>query len=74
MLVNGTFDDAGLRHLAKLTTLESLSLDSSKMTEAAMEHLSGLHNLRKLHLGRTRISTASRQRLQASLPKAMISP
>ena len=59
MLVNGTFDDGAVKHLANLTTLEEVSLDSSKMTEAAIDDLTGLRNLRKLHLGRVRISAAA---------------
>jgi outer membrane protein assembly factor BamB len=74
MLPNGTFDDAGVKHLAGVSTLEELTLDSPGVTDASVEHLAGLHNLRTLHLGRARITPAGRRRLQALLPRAVISP
>ena len=74
MLVNGTFDDEGVKHLAGAAALEELSLDSAGVTDASIESLAGLHNLRRLHLGRARITPAGRQRLQALLPRAVIVP
>jgi sugar lactone lactonase YvrE len=74
MLVIGIFDDEGVRNLSKVTTLEDLSLDSPKMTEAAVEHLTGLTNLRKLNTGRTKLSPAVRGRLQSKMPNLVISP
>lgn len=44
MLVNGTFDDDGVKHLSGLATLEELLLDSSKLTEASIEYLADLRN------------------------------
>jgi len=74
MLVNGTFDDNGMKHLAGVKTLEELSLDSPGVTDASIEHLGGLRNLRKLDLGRTRITAAGKQRLKRLLTKTAISP
>jgi sugar lactone lactonase YvrE len=73
-LVNGTFDDEGVRHLPRLGTLEELSLDSSNVTDASIEHLAVLRSLRKLHLGRTRITAAGRKRLKELLPGTAVSP
>jgi outer membrane protein assembly factor BamB len=73
-LVNGTFDDDGVKHLAGAAALEELSLDSAGVTDASIESLTGLHNLRTLRLGRARITPAGRQRLQALLPRAAIVP
>jgi len=74
MLVNGVFDDDGVRHLAKVVTLEELSLSSSKVTDASIEHLVGLKNLRKLNLSGTKITKEGRERLQKQLPKVEITP
>ncbi len=73
MLVVGTFDDEGVRHLAGLTTLEELWLGSNKVTDRSIEHLAGLRKLRKLHLGGSRITAAGRLRLGKLLPRAVIS-
>ena len=74
MLPTATHDDDGVKHLAKLTTLEELSLDSAKVTDASVEHLARLKNLRKLHLGRCRISADGKKRLKEALPKLVIAP
>jgi hypothetical protein len=73
MLPHGTFDDDGVKHLARVTTLEELTLDSPGVTDASIGTLAALPNLRVLHLGRARITPAGRQRLQALLPRAVIS-
>jgi len=70
----GTFDDDGVKHLAGLSTLEELGLDSPHVTDASIEALAGLHNLRKLQLGRARLTAAGRQRLATLLPKTAIGP
>jgi sugar lactone lactonase YvrE len=73
-LINGTFDDAGVKHVAGLTTLEELTLSSSKVTDAAIEHLAGLKRLRVLNVGGTKITPAGKARLKELLPKAEITP
>ncbi len=70
----GIFDDAGVKHLAGLKTLEELGLDSPNVTDASIETLAGLHNLRKLQLGRAKLTAAGRQRLATLLPKTAIGP
>ena len=74
MLVGGTFDDDGVKHLAGLVTLEELSLGSAKVTDAAVEYLARLKNLRKLHLGGTKVTAAGRQQLATQLPRVVLSP
>ncbi|MDA1054882.1 MAG: SMP-30/gluconolactonase/LRE family protein [Planctomycetota bacterium] len=74
MLVTGNFDDAGVAHLATVTTLEELTLDSPRVTDASIEHLAQLTNLRKLHLGPAKLTAAGRQRLATQLPKTVITP
>lgn len=74
MLPNGIFDDEGVKHLTKVTTLESVTLDSPKVTDASIEHLVALKNLRKLHLGRAALTPAGRERLKSLLPRTAITP
>jgi hypothetical protein len=74
MLPIGIFDDEGVKHLAGVTTLEELALDSDKVTDASIESLGGLRHLQKLNLGRARITAAGRERLKRMLPKVVISP
>ena len=74
MLVGGTFDDDGVKHLAGVVTLEELTLNSGKLTDAAIPHLAGLKRLRKLNVAGTKITAAGRERLAALLPKATITP
>ena len=73
MLPNGVFDDDGVKHLLQLTTLEELSLQSSKLTDASIDHLARLTSLRKLHVGGG-ITPAGRERLKMLLPKTEVSP
>jgi len=70
MLIQGTFDGAGVKHLAGLTTLEELTLNSAKVTDASIEHLAGLKYLRKLNIGGTKLTAEGRQKLVELLPKA----
>jgi hypothetical protein len=74
MLPGGVFDDEGVRRLAGMTTLEEVSLDSDKVTDASIDALGSLKSLRKLHLGRARLTPAGRQRLASLLPAAVITP
>lgn len=74
MLVNGIFDDAGVKQLAKVGTLEVVSLSSPHVTDASVDALSTLKRLRKLQLGGTKISADGKAKLQAALPNAEITP
>jgi hypothetical protein len=50
--------DAGLKHLADLASLESLSLDHNKVTDAGLVHLAGLTQLKRLDLGYNKLTDA----------------
>lgn len=50
--------DAGLEHLQKLTSLQSLCLESTLVTSAGLKHLQGLTNLGDLDLGDTAVGDA----------------
>ena len=49
--------NAGLRSVARLTTLRRLSLDQTDVTDAGMAALLALHDLSTLNLRRTRVSS-----------------
>lgn len=52
LAVNQKVDDAALaEHVAKLTSLQSLNLDATRVTDAGLAHLAPLTNLRRLDLG-----------------------
>lgn len=74
MLTGGPFDDAGVKHLAGLATLEELTLNSTKVTDASVEALAGLNRLRKLNVAGTKISAEGRAKLAKLLPKAVVVP
>ncbi len=50
--------DAGLGHIAGLTNLEWLDLNSTHVTDAGLAHLAGLTNLEALGLGNTQVTDA----------------
>ncbi len=74
MLPQGVFDDTGVSHLAKVATLEELTLNSPLVTNGSIDSLAGLKNLRKLGLEGTKVTEAGRQRLRELLPKAVVTP
>jgi hypothetical protein len=45
-----------LVHLKGLTSLQTLDLNGTKVTDAGLEHLKGLTNLHSLHLGKTKVT------------------
>src|SRR5262245_25515125 len=51
--------DEDLRSVGKLTSLEQLDLEYTKITDAGIAHLVGLKNLRYLSIGGTRITDAA---------------
>jgi len=53
-------------------TLEELTLNSAKVTDASIEHLAGLKYLRKLNLGGTIVTASGKKKLAEQLPKAKI--
>jgi hypothetical protein len=61
--------DAGLKHLAGLTNLESLDLHGLPVTDDGLKHLEGLQNLRSLDMTNTRVTPEGRAALKAKLPK-----
>lgn len=74
MLVIGTFDDAGVKQLAGMATLENLTLNSPNVTDASIDAISQLKRLRTLNIGGTKITAEGKAKLQAALPKTVITP
>ena len=58
--------------MTDIPTLEELTLNSAKVTDASIEPLSRMKRLRKLNLGGTTITAAGKQLLLAALPKTAI--
>ena len=69
--------DAGLEqlteHLKGLTSLRSLDLNNTQVTDAGLEHLKGLTNLATLHLWNTPITDAGLAEIKEALPKCRVS-
>ena len=63
-----SLDDATLSTLAKMKSLESLSLDEVRLTTAAIAQLKALPNLKKLTLARTELTDGDVGKLRAELP------
>ncbi|GBD35700.1 hypothetical protein HRbin36_00814 [bacterium HR36] len=57
--------DAGLTHLATLTSLRGLDLTRTAVTDAGLAHLAKLTNLRRLILARTQVKGAGLQHLRS---------
>ena len=67
-----SLDDTTLAIVAKLTSLETLSLDEVRLTHAGLSALKALPALKKLALLRTDISEADLAKLRADLPNVTI--
>ncbi len=67
-----SIDDSTLVSLAKLKSLESLSLDEVRLTHAGLVQLKALPNLKKLTLQHADISEADVAKLRTDLPKVTI--
>ena len=67
-----SLDDATFNVLAKLKTLESLTLDEARLSLAALQRLKELPQLKKLDLRRIDIPVADVEALKASLPAVAI--
>jgi mono/diheme cytochrome c family protein len=67
-LKNAGIGDAGVAHLASLSTLERLHLEKTKVTDAGLKHLSGLSSLVYLNLYGTEVSNSGLESLK-SIPK-----
>jgi hypothetical protein len=65
--------DAGLTHLAGLTQLTSLYLQSTQVTDAGLTHLAGLTQLNSLYLNGTQVTDAGVKRIEKVLPGCEIS-
>ena len=63
-----------MKHLAGLNTLEELTLNSAKVTDASIDAIARLTRLRKLNLGGTKITADGKAKLAKLLPKATITP
>jgi hypothetical protein len=55
---SGEMTDAGMVHLAELTRLESICLDSTQVSDAGLVQLNGLRHVKWLSLTDTRVSDA----------------
>ena len=64
--------DLGLAHLRRLTKLNYLLLDHTRVSDAGLEHLKSLTGLRNLNLSDTRVTGAGVARLQKALPRVRI--
>ena len=60
--------DAGLVHLAGLTSLELLDLSRTRVTDAGLVHLAGLTNLKVVDLSGTRITDEGVSALMRTRP------
>ena len=67
-----SLDDATLDVLARLQTLESLTLDEAKLSLDALSKLKSLPKLRKLELLRIDIPAEDVEKLKAALPDAKV--
>jgi Leucine-rich repeat (LRR) protein len=64
--------DAGLRELAGLTQLQSLSLTGTRVTDAGLKHLAGLKELQTLDLTGSRVTDAGVSDLRKTLPSLSV--
>ena len=64
--------DSGLRQLARLTELESLSLGRTRVTDAGIRELVSLRQLKYLLLRETNVTVRGQQALRESLPDVQI--
>ena len=72
-LTGATFlGDAGLKHVAALTGLESLRLDAPYVTDVGIAHLQELRNLKKLYLFESGCSPAGIDMLKKNLPTIQV--
>lgn len=67
-----SLDDSTLDLLARLKTLESLSLDETKLSLDALLKLKALPNLKKLSLARIDLPAEDLEKLKAALPEVKI--
>jgi hypothetical protein len=67
-----SIDDSTLATLAKMKSLETLSLDEVRLTHAGLARLKALPNLKKLTLQRADIPEADIAKLRADLPNVTI--
>ncbi len=64
--------DAGLRHLAGLTELTSLSLHCRQVTDTGLVHLERLTKLERLRLRNSKVTSEGVSTLRESLPKVQV--
>lgn len=66
--------DAALVHVAKIRSLQTLSLRDTPITDAGVEHLTSLKKLRALSIGNSLITQAGVAKLQQALPNCAVTP
>jgi len=64
--------DETAAHLSGLTSLQTLELGSTQLSDAGLAHLSRLTSLQRLSLGGTQVTDAGCRRLEAALPNCKI--
>lgn len=67
-----SLDDATLATLARMKSLESLTLDEVRLTQAGLIQLKGLPNLKKLSLQRAEISDTDLAAIRTELPSVTV--
>ncbi len=72
LTVPDTIDDAGLQQLAKLTQLESISIDSSRITSQGIRNLASLKNLSKIELYGMWLTNEDEKWVRDAFPNASI--
>ena len=60
--------DAGLKRIAELRELHSLSLDDTRVTDEGLKQLRGLKKLTMLAIIGTKVTPAGRKELKQALP------
>lgn len=74
LVLRGDFTDKSLPQLQKLSELQSLEVDSDRMTETGLSFVDHLSKLRVLKVGGKQITKEIRQRLQARLTECEVRP
>jgi len=69
---NYALDDSTLATIAKITSLENLTLMEARFTFAALEQLKALTNLKSLRFDNADVSPADAEKLRALLPSVKI--
>ena len=61
-----------MKHVGELTSLETLRLDGTAVTDAGLRHLHGLSRLRYVNLQGTAVTDDGIEKLRAAMPAVKI--